>query len=296
LTHPFGELSVPRRQLGSALRELRTHAGLSGPQIAERIGISQSQASRIELGQQGVPVATVQQWAEAAGATVEDLARVLELAESATTQAITWRRAMQRGLATLQEDSREFESTAGTILNFQSMRVPGLLQVPEYARRIFVAGNPPGHPDIAASVAGRMNRQTILYDEKVHLEFVMAEVALRWPIAPPAVMRAQLDRISVVGSLENVRIGIIPLDVEISAWHDHGFNILDDREDGPVVHVETLTSGLTITDPADVGRYREAFDSLQRSAAFGSEATQILEAAASRYRTASLCLCAKCPA
>ena len=195
---------------------------------------------------------------------------------------------MQRGLATLQEDSREFESTAGTILNFQSIRVPGLLQVPEYARRIFVAGNAPGHPDIAASVAGRMNRQAILYDEKVHLEFVMAEVALRWPIAPPAVMRAQLDRISVVSSLGNVRIGIIPLDVEISGWHDHGFNILDDRgEDGPVVHVETLTSGLTITDPADVGRYREAFDSLQNSAVFGSEAMQILEEAASRYQKAS---------
>ena len=195
MTHPFGELSAPRRQLGSALRELRIRSHLSGEQIAQQVGISQSQVSRIELGQQAVEVGIVEKWAEAAGIAGEDLAGVLELAESASTQATTWRRAMKRGLATLQEDSRELEATAGTILNFQSMRVPGLLQVPEYARRVFVAGNAPGHPDIAAAVAGRLNRQAILHDESVHLEFVLAEVALRWPIAPPSVMRAQLDRI-----------------------------------------------------------------------------------------------------
>lgn len=263
-------------------------AGLSGPQIAQRVGISQSQVSRIELGQQGVPVAIVQQWAEVAGAAGEDMTRILELAESAATQATTWRRAMKRGLATLQEDSREIEATARTILNFQSMRVPGLLQVPEYARRVFAAGNPPGHPDIAAAVAGRLTRQAILYDESKHLEFVLAEVALLWPIAPPSVMRAQLDRISVISDLENVRIGIIPLDVEISAWHDHGFNILDHRgEDGPIVHVETLTTGLTITDPADVSRYREAFEGLQNSAVFGPDVVQILQGATSRYQKQS---------
>lgn len=288
MTHPFGEASAPRRQLGSALRDLRTRAGLSGEQVALQVGISQSMVSRIELGQQGVPVAVVQQWAEAAGTPGEELARILELAESAATQATTWRRAMKRGLATLQEDSREIESTAGQILNFQSMRVPGLLQVPEYARRVFAAGNPPGHPDIAAAVAVRMNRQAILYDESKLLVFVMAEVAVRWPIAPPAVMRAQLDRISVVSGLGNVKIGIIPLDVEISAWHDHGFNILDNRgEDGPVVHVETLTTGLTITDPADVSRYRDAFDDLQSSAVFGPGAAQILQGATSRYQKQS---------
>lgn len=288
MTYPFGEVSARRRPLGLALRELRTRAGLSGEQLARQVDISQSQVSRIELGQQAAPVALVQQWAEATGAGGEDLAEVLRLAESAATQTTTWRSAMQRGLATLQEDSRELEATAGTILNFSSMRVPGLLQVPEYARRVFAAGNPPGHPDIAAAVAVRVSRQAVLYEVSKRLEFVMAEVALLWPIAPPGVMRAQLDRISVVSGLENVRIGIIPLDAEISVWHDHGFNILDDRGDGPVVHVETLTTGLTIRDPADVSHYREAFDKLLGAAVFGSEADQILQRAASRYQIQDL--------
>jgi len=284
LTHPFGEVAARRRQLGLALRELRTRARLSGEQVAGLIEISQSQVSRIELGQQAAPVALVQQWAEAAGAAGDELAGVLQLAESAATQTTAWRTANRRGLATLQEDSRELEATAGTILNYSSMRVAGLLQVPQYAQRVFAAGHPPGHPDIAAAVAARVNRQAVLHEESKHLEFVMAEVALLWPIASPGVMRAQLDRISVISGLDNVRIGIIPLDAEIAVWHDHGFNILDDRGDGPVVHVETLTAGLTIRDPADVGRYREAFDSLRASAVFGPEAGRILERAASRYQ------------
>jgi transcriptional regulator with XRE-family HTH domain len=285
LTHPFGELSALRQQLGAALRRLRTDARLSGEQIAAQAGISQSRVSRIELGQQSAPVTVVQRWAQAAGASETETAELTELAEAAATQATTWRKAMARGLVRLQEDSRNFESTAATILNFQSMRIPGLLQVPEYARRVFAADHPPGHPDIAAAVAARMNRQAILYDESKHLEFLIAEVALRWPIGPPGLMRAQLDRLIMAGDLGNVVIGIIPLDAEISVWHDHGFNIIDDTDGDAVVHVETLTTGLTITDPADVALYREVFGQLRRNALVGPAAKQLLERVTAGYHS-----------
>jgi transcriptional regulator with XRE-family HTH domain len=283
LTHPFGELSALRLQLGAALRRLRTDARLSGEQVAAQVGISQSRVSRIELGQQSAPVTIIQQWAQAVGASEADIAELTELAEAAATQATTWRRAMARGLVKLQEDSRDLESRAASILNFQSMRIPGLLQVPEYARRVFAEDHPPGHPDISAAVAARMNRQAILYDESKHLEFIIAEVALRWPIGPPSLMRAQLDRLTMVSDLGNVTTGIIPLDAEISVWHDHGFNIVYDTEGDAIVHVETLTTGLTITDPDDVARYREAFDHLRRTALFGSDAKQIVERAMAQY-------------
>ena len=283
MTHPFGELSALRQELGAALHHLRTGARLSGEQMASRVGISQSRVSRIELGQQSAPVNIVQQWAQAAGASEADIARLTELADTAATQATTWRRALARGLVKLQEDSRDLESRAATILNFQSMRIPGLLQVPEYARRVFAEDHPPSHPDIAAAVAARMNRQAILYDESKHLEFVVAEVALRWSIGPPSLMRAQLDRLMMVSDLGNVTIRIIPLDAVIGVWHDHGFNIVYDADGDAIVHVETLTTGLTITDPDDVARYREVFDQLRRAALSGSDVHQLLERAAARY-------------
>ena len=276
--HPFGELSARRQELGAALRRLRKNAGLSGEDMAAALGISQSRVSRMELGQQLAAPTVVDGWARAAGASDAEREKLLGIAEAAATETVSWRRAMARGLVKLQEDSLELEASAATVLNFQTAGVPGLLQVPEYARRVFAAGHPAGQPDIAAAVAARMNRQAILYDESKHLEFVMTEAAVRWRLGPQSLMRAQVDRIITVSSLENVTVGIIPQDTEADVWHDHGFNILEDREDDgdPVVHVETLTNGLTITDPADVAAYKDAFAQLRRLAVTGAEAQAVL--------------------
>jgi transcriptional regulator with XRE-family HTH domain len=279
MTHPFGELSAQRQHLGAALRRLRVAAGLSGEQVAERTGLSQSRVSRIELGQQSAPLTVVERWAQATGATGTALAEVMDLAEAAATQAVSWRKAMARGLVRLQQDSRALEAGAGTILNFQSVSIPGLLQVPEYSRRVLAAGYPP--PDaqeIAAAVAVRMDRQVILYDETRSFEFILSEAALRWRLGPPTLMRAQLDRIAVVAALDNVTVGVIPCAAEVNEWHDHGFNILEGRggTGESVAHVETLTSGLTITDPADVAAYRTAFERLRAAAVFDEEAQQVI--------------------
>jgi Domain of unknown function (DUF5753) len=130
-----------------------------------------------------------------------------------------------------------------------------------------------------------MNRQAILYDESKHLEFVLAEAALRWRVGPPSLMRAQIDRLLTVSALENVTIGIIPQTAETSGWHDHGFNILDGRGEAgdPLVHVETLTSGLTITDPADVDAYKDTFARLRSLAVTGDDTHALLQQALAGY-------------
>ena len=193
--HPFGELSARRQELGAALRRLRKAAGLSGEAMAAALGISQSQVSRMELGQQLAAPAVVDGWARAAGASDAERETLLGIAEAAAAEMVSWRKAMTRGLARLQEDSREIEASAAMILNFQTAGVPGLLQVPEYARRVFATERQATEADIAAAVAGRMNRQAILYGGSKRLEFLMTEAAARWRIGPASLMRAQVEKI-----------------------------------------------------------------------------------------------------
>jgi transcriptional regulator with XRE-family HTH domain len=288
--HPFGELSARRQELGAALRRLRKSAGLSGEQIAREVGISQSRVSRIELGQQGASPEVVSRWGQACKAGDTDLEQLVALAEAAATEMVSWRKAVSQGLGKLQQDSRDLEASATLVCNFQTVWVPGLLQVPEYARRVFAAGYPvPAQSDVAAAVAGRMNRQAILYDELKRFEFVMTEAALRWRVGPPSLMRAQVDRVITVSGLENVMIGILPQATESSHWHDHGFNILDGRGDAgdAVVHVETLASGLTITDPADVAVYKDAFAQLRSLAVAGDDARALLHRVMADYEDAN---------
>lgn len=274
----FDEVPPQRRQLGAALRRLRLAADLTGRQLADSAGVSQSTVSRLERGE-AVPSATdVEQWVRATGASEEDRAELLRWADQAGTEATSWRRDLRRGLPRLQRDVHELETAAATIRNFQPVLVPGLLQTAEYARRLYTAGYPSGRPDIPAAIAARMQRQSILYDDSKRLEFIIAEPALRWRFGPASLMLAQLDRITAVATLSHVDIAVLPQTADLTPWQTHGFNIFEDRgdEQQPVVHFETLTTDITVTDPSDVDIYREAFAALGRSALVGDEAHAVL--------------------
>jgi transcriptional regulator with XRE-family HTH domain len=274
------------RQLGLALRGLRLDARLSGKQLAERAGLSQSTVSRIELGQAMPTLDDLATWTRVTGAPPAQLAELRGLLQAAAVETITWRKAVRRGLPELQEDVRELEAGAATILNFQPTIIPGLLQTADYARRLILSGYPAGRPDVAAAVAARLDRQAIVYDETRHLAFVIAEAALRWRLGPSPVMLAQLDRVASIATLPNVTVAIIPQAAEVTAWHIHGFVLLDDRPGGPaVVRVETLTTGLSITDPDDVERYRQAFSLLRESAVCGDQADSIIRSAMTDLRS-----------
>jgi len=280
-----GNIPQPLRRLGLALRGLRLDAGLTGHQLAQRIGLSQSTISRIELGEAMPSLADVQDWAYATGAATRQHDELRALAEAAAVETISWRKAIRRGLPELQQDVRELEATSATMLNFQPVIIPGLLQTADYARRLVQSGYPGGRPDIAAAVSARLERQTILYDESKRLEFVVAEAALRWRIGPPQTMLTQLDRLISLATLPSVSIGVIPQAAEVAAWHIHGFAILDERSDGvPVVRVETLTTGLSISDPQEVERYRQAFRLLRATAVFDDRAEDLIRALMSEVR------------
>lgn len=267
------------RQLGWSLRRLRIDAGLTGQQLADQTGLSQSTVSRIELGQAMPAIEDINRWADATRATAEMRAQVIKQAENAAVRMISWKKSVDRGMPALQRDVQNLEAVAATLLNFQPVIIPGLLQVADYTRRLILSGYPGGRDDLAAAVKARMDRQVILQDDTKRLEFIIAETALRWRIGPPATVRAQIDRIMSAASLPSVTLGIIPLSAEVSAWHIHGFQILDDPSEGdPAVRTETLTRGLSITDPADVERYREAYRALRDTAVFGQEANKIMAA------------------
>ncbi len=262
----------PIQRLGMTLRGLRQDAGFTGHQLADRAELSQSTISRIELGQAMPSMSDIGRWGQATHASAAQMAEVRALAEAAAVETISWRKAVRRGLPALQQDVRDLEAAATVLLNFQPVIIPGLLQTADYARQIVASGYPGGRPDIAAAIEARLERQAILYDVGRQLEFVIAEAALRWRIGPPQMMRAQLDRITSLATLPNVGIGVIPQAAEVAAWHIHGFAILDDSAVGnAIVRVETLTTGLSITDPDAVQRYRQAFASLREAAIFGDQ-------------------------
>lgn len=275
-----------RDRLASELRRLRTAAGLSTYKLAERLGMSQSKVTRIETGRAGAAVADVDAWAKATGATAGQVSALAQHAERALTEAVAFRGALRERLPRQQAEVGELERSSRTLRFYHPLAVPGLLQTAGYARRMFQLGRDPDDPGIQLAVAARIERQHVLYDEAKAIEFVMAEPALLWRLGPVAVQLAQLDRIRTIATMTNVFIGILPLAAEVPGWVWHGFTVYDDREDGgdPLVHVETLSAAVNVSDPDAVAKYRAAFSQVRGAAISGDAALALISRIMADFR------------
>jgi transcriptional regulator with XRE-family HTH domain len=272
----YDEAAWQRRQLGTALRALRQDTGLSGLAFARQVGLAQSKVSRVELGQQVPSAEDLDRWLDATATPPERRDELRQLREAAATEAFAWRRHRGRGLAALQDDVAAAEASAGSLRYWHPTLVPGILQTPAYARAVYAAMHGPDQHDLAEAVARRMDRQALLYEEGRRFEFVIGEAALRWWPGPASVMLGQLDRLGTVARLPNVTLGVLRFG-EVPVWHSHHFTLYDDREGGPLVHVERLMGGSNLRDPEDVARYAEAFKRLLEAAAAGEDALAFLE-------------------
>jgi transcriptional regulator with XRE-family HTH domain len=272
----FDEAAYERRQLGAALRALREATGLSGLAFSRQVGLAQSKVSRVELGQTVPSTADLDRWLEKTAAPAERRAELHRLREAAATEALAWRRHRARGLPALQLDVAAVEASAQSLRYWHPTLVPGILQTPAYARAVYEAMHGPDQPDIAETIARRMDRRALLYEPDRRFQFVIGEAALRWRPGPPSLMLGQLDRLAVVAALPNLDLRILQFG-EVPVWRSHHFTLYDQRDGGPLVHVEGLEFGVNLRDPEDVARYAKAFKQLADAAVTGKDAVALLE-------------------
>jgi transcriptional regulator with XRE-family HTH domain len=246
-----------RQRLATELRRLRELAGLSGRELAQRLGLSQSKVSRIESGSALPSLPQVAAWAEAVSAPAPTRELLQALTEAAFTEAHAWRTRLTAP-AHLQDEMRERESRAHTVLGFESVVIPGLLQSADYTRQLLPLAGMPYPPDaLAAAVTGRLERQVSLHSAK-RFDFLIGEAALRWRHGSSQTLPAQLDRIASLSTLDNVSIGLIPHRHQALAFVPHGFVIYEGHDDSETfVAVETLHTELLLSDPHDIRLYRD---------------------------------------
>ncbi|WP_405149378.1 helix-turn-helix transcriptional regulator [Sphaerisporangium sp. NBC_01403] len=278
LTQPDG--------LGTRLRALRAQAGLSGKQLADANGWAQSKISRIENGPQIPSPDDIRAWVatcQAEPGMVEDL---LRLRDEARVAHATFRSRMRQGQDRVQGSYNDLVKGSRLIRHFETAYVPGLLQVPDYARRVLtemVTLHDLAIDDVDAAVATRMQRQQMLYDPAKGFEFLLCESVLRWLICTPAVMRAQLDRLQTVIGLERIRFGIVPMGVELATTPQNSFQIYVGEE--AIVAVETFI-GETFHRDEEADAYGRALDRLWDEAVTGEAARRLIISATQALPTA----------
>jgi transcriptional regulator with XRE-family HTH domain len=280
------ELLVSRRRLAAELRRMRDRAGMSGRQLAEQIGISQSKVSRIESGLTIPNGPEVAAWAGAVDASETTVALLTALTDSLYTEVHPWQAALRKHVH-LQGEIQEIENRTAAKLTYEPSVVPGLLQTAGYARRLFTMFDPGyAEADIPAVVTARLDRQLALFDPARQFAFLITEGALRWRPVPAAAHLAQLDRIASLSTLDNVSIGFIPQTIAAVTHVPHGFVIFEavGPEADALVMTETVHANLTVNDPVHIALYRRQWSLLEKMAVFGDEARTLLAAVAADVR------------
>ena len=268
LTRPEG--------LAPRLRALRTAADLTGTDLADWAGWHQSKVSRIETGKQLPAAADIRTWATLCGAPETEALDLLDLLGDVQAVHLDWKRRTSRGQVAVQASYSELVEGSKLVRHFETAVVPGLLQTSEYARCIAIEAaaihGTDDDPDHV--VAAKLQRQHFLYDSTKQFEFLLAEPVLRWLPCPPNVMRAQLDRLQTLIGVPNVRLGIIPLGVQLDTVPQNNFVLYDD-----IAKVETFVGESSHTGD-QAASYAAIMNRLWTTAVEGDAARRLIIRAA----------------
>lgn len=275
--------SVRARQLAAELRRLREALGMTGEEVASRLGWSASKVSRIETSRSPV--------------TAGDLRGLLDLYEVSGSMrdrlAELCRTASQRGWWDAYGDTLSFnystfialEDDAESERFYGQLLLPGLLQTSRYAEQVIRVGllaAPPG--EVARRVQTRMTRQRLLTGGgSFQLSTILDESALRRQVGGPGVMAEQITHLIEMAERPNITVQILPFASGAHIAMTGSFTIL--RFPGPtesyVAYLENMTDELFIENEAEAYHYSIAFDRLTELA-LGPEESVTLAAQIAR--------------
>ncbi len=261
--------AVRGRRLAAELRRLRLRSQLTGEEVAQRLGWSESKISRIELSRTGVKQGDLSRLLDVYG--VDDESHRTELLALAREAAP--RIGRQSWAANLTEEISDFaaaEAEARLMWNWEPQIMPGLLQTADYARAVILGAQaifalPPS--DVQRRVEARLARQQVLTrDQPLELSVVMDESALRRRFGDRRVMCEQLAHLAERSQWPNVQVRILPLGGEhpigtgsftyLQFPQVHAVPLAD------MVFVEQLVTNYRVDDENDTYKYRLTFDRL----------------------------------
>jgi transcriptional regulator with XRE-family HTH domain len=280
MTGPQG-VTLRRRRLGAALRELRGAARLSREQVGIALDCSGSKISRIENGDVGVRRGDLMVMLNVYGVTdAEQRQALIELAREAKQRGDWW--APYRPLLSpAQLRYLELEAAAVSIHGLGLVVVPDLLQTRRYAHADIEASRP-GVPqdEVARRVEVRLARQGLLDGEQLRaLQLILDESTLYRCVGGAAVMAEQMRHLVRMSERPNVTIQVLPFERSGHVGVRSGFVLLRfSEDDSGTVYVDGLTGDGCVERADEVRRADAVFADAREQALDPADSVRRIEA------------------
>ncbi|WP_413800812.1 Scr1 family TA system antitoxin-like transcriptional regulator [Streptomyces iranensis] len=229
-------ITARQRRLGTELRRMREHAGLTIQEAADRLGTNRSHVTNMELARFGVSEERVRTLA--ANYACPDEAYVEALVAMATERKRGWWEEYRGTLGAAGLDLAELEYFATSLRVVELMHVPGLLQTEDYARSVLSTAVPGWSPtELRRRLSHRMKRRDILdRDQPPSCTFIMHETALRVRFGDQRVLCAQLGSLLESSERPNVSVRVVP--IAAGGFHLAGISVT--YATGPVPQLDTV--------------------------------------------------------
>jgi transcriptional regulator with XRE-family HTH domain len=277
--------TVPRRQLGRYLRQLREQSGKTIKNAADHLECSIQKVWRIEKGATPVRGPDVRVLCQFYDADAEMTQALVSLARE--TKAKGWWQSYGDAVPDWFELYVGLEGAASRIRKFEPALIDGLLQAPAYMESVIVADRP------EMSEAGRRSRIAIKTERRgllnrhfpppPRLEAIIWEAVLRTPLEVPGALEQQLFHLLQAKELPNVSVRVLPF-----AQGPHrasvtgAFTILEfpaaegAEAEPPTVYLESLTGALYLDKPREFEAYDQLWSSIAERALDDEESARMI--------------------
>jgi transcriptional regulator with XRE-family HTH domain len=234
---------VRRRRLGLELRQLRDAAGLTIDEVAKRLEVAPAKISRIETGRVSVRPRDVSDLLDQYEIHGAHRDNLLTLTREARQQG--WWHSYSDALSEGTDIWVGLETEAEVIRLYEVQFVPGLLQTSEYARAVLRAHYRSEQPEqIERRVKLRMARQQLVIEQNnTPIWAVLDEAVLRRHTGPLEIMQSQYRRLLEFSEQNNITIQVLPLAAGIYSGVPVGFSIMQLAQPHPEVVVIEYRGG-----------------------------------------------------
>jgi len=243
------------------LRRYRLSKGVSAAEVARVMGCSRSQVSNCEAMKRQ-PSEPELNRLDSAWRTNGHFARI-------------YRYARRNHDPNWYVEHLHYEERAHSLRIWEPLMVPGLLQIPEYAR---VAIATEGWDDVDGAVSERMSRQAILARKSPPRMLVLLdEGVIDRPVGGAEIMRAQLSRLLEISTQPNVNLRVAPRKLGYHLGLAGAFKIINCAPEGDVAYTEASEGGRLVLDGGDVQKFVVRFDEIGADSAPRSESRDLIK-------------------
>ncbi|WP_084628753.1 helix-turn-helix domain-containing protein [Amycolatopsis nigrescens] len=276
------ESSVRSRELGGELVRIRERAGLTGDALAKILHWSPSKVSRVESGKRGTREVDIAVYAASCGLKYGELEDLLALAREADTGY--WVRPHEGRLPDELRTLIVQENSASTILSYEPLLVPGLLQTEDYMRVLFEWDVHADEHDVVRRSSTRLARQSLLRRRyPPQCTFFIRENVLREAVGSAKIMQEQVLKLIFFSDRPQCIVRIVPSDAGPVGVLGGPFRIMHHDDHPSVVYTAGYTTSLLLEKPAEIAIHRTALTKLDQIALDGGQSRHWLATLASYY-------------